>query len=234
MRWVSVLWVVAACDPTIAGSDDLYSYGADNRVLCGLSIDDKSGLSTGELEDGIARAARDDMTVHLYAHRPGQTVRVDTIETVLAAAAEHELAFHTYRELAEGKGLALSFDDQDLEGWTSLRPLFERYGARVTFFITRYHLFDDTARQQLRDLANDGHDIQYHSTSHLDAKETSRELGLEGYLAEDILPDLELMRADGYAPTAFAYPNGARSVATDGLLLRHFDLLRAMHFHCPN
>ena len=51
------------------------------------------------------------------------------------------MSFATYEELSAGEvpgSLALAFDDNGVASWTALRPLFSRYHARVTFFVTRY------------------------------------------------------------------------------------------------
>src|SRR6185503_17372050 len=98
-------------------------------------------------------------------------------------------------------------------GWHSLRPIFELYGAKVTFFISAYHALSDDDKRKLHDLANDGHSIDYHSTNHQNAETYSAEHGVDGYITDDILPDLELMLADGFDPTTFAYPFGARTAA---------------------
>ena len=41
------------------------------------------------------------------------------------------------------------------------------------------------------------------------------------------------MRADGWAPTIFAYPFGARTEATDKALEPLFTHIRAIHYTCP-
>ena len=231
-----VCTVVAGCDTSLIATDNIYSRGADHRVLCSLSVDDKTSVSVDALAAGFDRAQVERKTLHLYTHSPSDGVQPSTIESVLAGAADRGLAFVTYRELAAGAvvtGLAFSFDDRDLEGWTPLRPLFDRYRAKVTFFISAYHTFDDLAKQQLRALAADGHDIQYHSTNHQDAEEYATAHGAAAYIVDDILPDLELMRADGYAPNAFAYPFGTRTSATDAALLEHFDVIRSNYYSCP-
>lgn len=238
---VAVVAVVSGCATVLVDNDGIYSHGADGPVLCGLSVDDKTSVSGDALAAGLDRAQVEQQTLHLYTHRPMGTVDVSTIESVLAGAADRDLAFVTYRELLDqadagepaGAGLAFSFDDRDLEGWHQLRPLFDRYRAKVTFFISAYHTFDELAKQQLRDLAADGHDIEYHSTNHLAADEYAAAHGIEAYLADDIAPDLALMRADGYEPTVFAYPFGARDGAVDAAVLEHFRAVRAISYTCP-
>jgi peptidoglycan/xylan/chitin deacetylase (PgdA/CDA1 family) len=216
--------------------DEIYSRGADHYVLCGMSIDDKNSVSVDAIGAGLDRAQIDGTTLHLYAHQPTRTVEAATIEIVLASTADRGLGFATYRDLIDGEvpgSLALSFDDHDLVGWTALRPVFERYAARVTFFVSGFLDLDDEERAQLHQLAADGHDIQYHSTHHEHAAEYSAAHGVEAYLADDILPALEAMRADGFDPDVFAYPFGGRSAETDRALEPYFANLRAIRSSCP-
>ncbi len=237
MRGLALCALLWGCDASVSEMDNIYSRGADRQVLCGLSVDNKNLVSNDSIAAGLDRAQVDGTVLHLYTHRPAGTVDESTIELVLAGAADRDLGFVTYRDLVDGTaaaGLAFSFDDRDLVGWHALRPLFERYGARVTFFISAFSTLLEDELRMLRDLAADGHAIEYHSTHHLNAEEVSAAKGVDGYVAEDILPDLQRMREAGFDPTSFAYPFGARTSATDAALLQHFRLLRAIRFTCPH
>jgi hypothetical protein len=228
---------LAGCDVSLSAMDNIYSRGAEHPVLCAANVDNKNVVSADAIAAGLDRAQVDEVTIHLYTHKPAGTVDESTIEQILAAAADRGMPFVTYRELVDGtatQGLAFSFDDHDLDGWHPLRDLFDRYGAKVTFFISAYHTFSDADKAKLRDLQADGHSIDYHSTNHHDAEQYTAEFGVERYIADDILPDLELMRADGFDPKTFAYPFGSRTAETDAALLAHFPLVRASSFSCPN
>ncbi|HUS29506.1 MAG TPA: polysaccharide deacetylase family protein [Kofleriaceae bacterium] len=237
MRLVAVLVLLAGCDVTLSAMDQIYSHGADHPVLCAFNVDNKNAVSADSIAAGLDRAQAEHVVLHIYTHRPEGTVDESTIEQIVAGAADRGMPFVTYRDLVAGtatEGLALSFDDHDIGGWHALRPMFDLYGAKVTFFISAFHVFDDNARMLLRDLFLDGHSIDYHSTEHRNAETYSAEFGVERYIADDIVPDLELMRADGYDPTTFAYPFGARTAATDAALLKLFPLVRASSFDCPH
>ncbi len=58
---------------------------------------------------------RDGEIIELYAHNPGGTAKLETLEHVLAGASARGLAFVTYADFARGEarapGLALSFDN---------------------------------------------------------------------------------------------------------------------------
>jgi hypothetical protein len=228
---------IAACaDTSLASHDDIYSHGADHFVLCAASIDDTYGITVAEIGDALDRAQADDATLHLYTHTPGETIAIATLEGTLAAVAAREMRFATYDDLSGGEvpgSLALSFDDRGIAAWTAMRPLLDRYHARVTFFISGFLTLSEDERAQIQQLAADGHDIEYHSTSHLDAEEYATANGVDAYLAADIIPALEAMRADGYATTIFAYPFGTRTAATDAALSQYFVHLRAIRSRCP-
>jgi len=228
--------LLGGCETTIVGYDDIYEQGASQFVECSMNVDDKNAVSLDEIGASLDRAQLDETTLQLYAHKDPGTVEPALIETVLAAAADRRIKFVTYAELAEHPvpaSLALSFDDHDLAGWSALRPTFDRYGAKVTFFVSSYPTFTDEMKAELRALAADGHDIEYHSTTHQNAEEYSKEHGVDAYVADDIVPGLEAMRADGWAPTMFAYPFGARTDATDEALRPLFQHVRAIHSTCP-
>lgn len=228
---------LAGCASPLDEIDNIYSHGADHRVLCGIGIDDKYMVSTDAIAAGLDRATVDETILHLYAHKPNNSIDVSTIEQVVAGAADRGMPFVTYTDLADGTatyGLALSFDDHDVVGWNTLLPMFALYGARVTFFISHYTRINDEERRLLRNLADAGHAIEYHSTFHLSAESYTAEHGVEAYIAHDILPGLEAMRAAGYNPRVFAYPFSARTAAIDEAVLEHFALARGGYHNCPH
>jgi peptidoglycan/xylan/chitin deacetylase (PgdA/CDA1 family) len=143
----------------------------------------------------------------------------------------------TYEELTLHPvpgSLALSFDDHAVASWSALRPMFASYHAQVTFFVSLFTELSDDERAQLRQLADDGHDIEYHTTNHLNAVDYAAAHGVAGYVADEIVPALDAMRAAGYATTVFAYPFGARNAEIDEALTPYFSLLRGIRgASCP-
>ena len=236
-RVILVAAALAGCDVTLSEIDNIYSRGADHPVLCAISIDNKNTVSTDAISIGLDRATIDQTVLHLYSHKPNGTIDESTLEQVVAGAADRNMTFVTYADLADGtatQGLALSFDDHDMVGWNSLLPMFELYGARVTFFVSAYTYITDADRLLLRNLEAAGHAIEYHSTAHEDAESYSAAFGVDAYIADDILPGLAAMRADGYNPRVFAYPFGRRNAETDAAILEHLPLIRASTFNCPH
>lgn len=232
-----VLAALVACNvATLSSHDELYSHGADHLVLCAQNIDDAYHIAVPEIADALDRAQADGTTLHLYTHVPGDTISTSAVEAVLAAVADRNMSFATYNDLEAREvpgSLALAFDDHSVAAWFALRPMFDHYRARVTFFVSAFPTLGDDERAELEQLAGDGHDIEYHSTGHFDAVSYSTMFGMDAYLSADIVPALDAMRAAGYAPTVFAYPYGARNPATDAALSPTFSHLRAIRSTCP-
>lgn len=223
--------------------DEIFYDWTPRDVLCAANIDERGGNDLDTIYAGLARARDRGEVLQLYGHQPGDlaagaTVAVDKVEAILARADELGLQFFTSPELvADGAGtggLALSFDDAHIDDWWWLRPTFQRYHARATFFISRYAQWDDRMKGELADLAADGHSIQAHSVGHLRAPEYVTEHGLDAYMADEALPSIDLLVADGYPITDYAYPFGARTGELDRALLAHVARLRSISFSLDN
>ena len=120
--------------------------------------------------------------------------------------------------------LCLTFDDSRFADWEAALPIFAAHGAHATFFA--YHGIDENAVASLRKLSEAGHSIGLHGLKHQVAPDAVAKLGEEGYLADEIEPQLAACRAAGLHVRSFAYPMSRHTPQTDALLLRHFDRLR--------
>ena len=115
----------------------------------------------------------------------------------------------------DSSGILLAFDDDYFEGWESNFDLFDRYGARVTFFVQgNLTSFAFSALKR-------GHDVGFHSLNHLNLPTVSREV----FLQETIYP-LSSFRSAGIPLTSFAYPYGLSESWMHDELLRFFRVLR--------
>ncbi|MBC8153641.1 MAG: polysaccharide deacetylase family protein [Bacteroidetes bacterium] len=127
---------------------------------------------------------------------------------------------------AHPAGIALSFDDRFIGEWYQLRPLFRKYNARATFYITQFDSLTPLEITQLKTLRQDGHEIGCHGAIHTNSVHYVRQHSMPQYLDAEIYPALRSMHKHGFRPTSFAHPGGAHTDAIDGELLNHFVLLR--------
>ncbi len=133
----------------------------------------------------------------------------------------------TERRSDPSGGVALSFDDHFIREWYQLRPLFNRYKARVTFFVTCPDTLSAEDAALLRQLQSDGHEIGFHGTIHGSARQLLQSSGVKGYLETEINPGLTYLHQAGLYPTSYAHPGGNQTTPTDeALLARGFVLLR--------
>lgn len=226
------LLALTACHYEVGEADSAFYRWDQRQIHCAINIDSYARISTASIETGLDRARDRGEVLELYAHDPWTTVTWEAIEAVLAGARERGLSFVTYADMVydrrpNGGGIALSFDDHYLDAWLSGRELFKRYNARLTFFISGW---SPSARDELRVLADDGHDIEAHSVKHLRGPVVVEERGLSAYISDEVLPSIEVLRQDGFDVQAYSYPFGARTSETDQAILHHVPLLRSVTF----
>lgn len=120
-----------------------------------------------------------------------------------------DFTFENCRPVAfeELKGvLLLSFDDRNFDGWKAAVPLFAKYGAHATFFVSGN--IDNTAVSTMKYLIDCGHTVGLHGLNHANADAYVDEHGVEAYWNDDVRPQVEKCMV-GYvdACNSFAYPN---------------------------
>ncbi|MDR0524472.1 MAG: polysaccharide deacetylase family protein [Spirochaetaceae bacterium] len=115
----------------------------------------------------------------------------------------------------DAAGLLLAFDDNYQEIWESKLDLFDRYKARVTFFVQGQVC--DFCLQALRR----GHDVGYHTLNHLNLPKVSREV-----FFEECFSAVAEFRQKDVPLTSFAYPFGLSEPWMHEELLQTFRLLR--------
>jgi len=209
----------------------------DRRVLCSQSVDDMTQDAEWDTARDELDLARTRGSVALFhAHVPGETVTVAGLERFFRDVAARGLAYVTYPELvpgAGGGGVALGFDDQNVESWHSIRDLMLSHGARVTFFVSRFSQLSGAQRDMLAELAADGHAIEAHGVHHLNAETMIPKIGVDGYVADEVLPSITILQEAGYQPTSFAYPFGRSTDAADEAILQLTGKLRVSPGSCP-
>lgn len=237
VRWlaaVAALVVTASCQQDIAQVDSAYSRPDEVRAMhCSIDIDAVTRNDDASIDGGLDRARDRGEILELFAHDPGATIPWDTVEHLLAGAQARGLHFVTYADLAHGTapaggGLAFAFDDDHVAAWLDGEAMFARYGARLTFFLTRYARLQPDEKAGVAQLAADGHDIEPHSVSHLRGPEYVEDKGLDAYMGDEVQPSIDVLQDDGYVLTTYAYPYGARTDETDRAILGRIGQLRSV------
>lgn len=134
---------------------------------------------------------------------------------------------HYRQHRAAQASLCLSFDDYSVDEWFTLRELFLKYDARVTFFVTKFDTLTAAQVQKLRILQQDGHEIAFHGARHFLSEHYIKKYSMDQYLQEEIVKGLKVMADSGFRTTSFAYPYSAKYWFTDKELLNYFYVLRS-------
>ncbi|NIJ51075.1 polysaccharide deacetylase family protein [Dyadobacter arcticus] len=130
-------------------------------------------------------------------------------------------------KIANKSGVAISFDDHFINEWYALRPLFQKYNAKVTFFITCPDSLSTDEITKLKQLEKDGHEIGFHSTTHGKSTELIAAVGPAKYADLELKPGLKHMAAAGFSPTSYAHPGGNHNDKVDSVLTAYgFKILR--------
>jgi len=120
-----------------------------------------------------------------------------------------------WKPSAGDAGILLSFDDDYMETWEQYLDLFDKYGAKVTFFIMgQYDPFCTIALSR-------GHDVGFHTLNHLDLRSLSR----EDFDREAII-SAESFRQEGIPVSSLAFPYGFSDTWMHEALLEHYSVLR--------
>ncbi|QDV51265.1 polysaccharide deacetylase family protein [Gimesia fumaroli] len=140
----------------------------------------------------------------------------------------------TTRKPLPSAGVVLTFDDRNMNQWVKQIPLFQKYDAKVTFFVDHFHTLKPQQIVALKQLQAAGHAIGCHGVKHRKAVDFVREHGIERYLQDEINPAVKRMTDAGIKPTAFAYPSSSRNEEIDQALLKTFRHLRGGTGLAPN
>jgi len=223
MRLAVLLVALACCGRTPLVDEPGAFYTWDDRSIhCAAEIDDSDGIPMSSITDALDRAQADGSVLELLVHRPGVSMTREEFSTLLDAITERQLPFLTVKDMLAGParaGVALMFDDAYPDIWLGVEDLLEQHGAHVTLYITWYGRLDQTSKDKIRELADDGHDIEAHTVNHLRGPNYVEAHGLDAYIADEIVPSFELLRADGYDPVSLAYPFGMRTDEIDHAIL---------------
>ena len=119
-------------------------------------------------------------------------------------------------EDSKKSGVVLGFDDYYPMTWEQHFDLFDKYGATVTFFV-----LGDTVSDFMTHAINRGHEIGYHTISHLRLSELSKE-----QFFEETISRISIFRDAGVVLTSFAYPFGNYETWMHSELLQYYKIVR--------
>ena len=216
LRWLMALVVVAGCGdselPDYKGYDqDPYWHWDGQANVGAYSLDQLSPHALDLIRHRIDTL--DDRVLVLYGHTQINGVSNETLDAVFARAREDGVDILTFADLAAGgpprPGIAVTFDDMEIDEWYGMRDLFAKYDARATFFVAKYPEWTEDGRQKLHTLFDEGHSIEAHGLHHVNICAYTAEHGLDAYITDEVLPSVDLLRDDGFAPVSYAFPGGA-------------------------
>jgi len=173
---------------------------------------------------------------YIYANVQGYKVIYDLKHAVKSGNGEYTVPFsiegiegiegneglHPARELIlkwkpgnDNTGILLSFDDDYFESWQKAFPLFDKYGAHITFFVK------GRPNQFCLKAVKKGHEIAYHTKSHVDLRRLHKTRW-----KEETQSELPYYKQEGIEIGSFAYPFGFYDDWMHGELKEFFNFLR--------
>ncbi|HEX3759455.1 MAG TPA: polysaccharide deacetylase family protein [Kofleriaceae bacterium] len=210
-------------NPPYYAWDDLAAVGAFN-------IDKMSPDSRAMLHAVDSVRGSDDVVL-FYGHDPPQMTHFDTIDALLTRAEQDGLATLTFADLAAGgsprSGICLSFDDTEVDAWYEMRDLLARHHAHISLFVTEYARFTDEQRAKLHTLYVEGHSIEAHGIHHVHSLTYIAAHGVDALVTQEIQPSIDILRADGFTPVAYAHPYGEHTRELDEALAHRIRFARA-------
>ena len=214
--------VLVGCESPIDDQPGAF-YTWDNRTVhCAVEIDADAKNDLNSILDGVDHAKDNGSVLELLVHRPGESMGWSEFEQMLSGIQERGVPFLTVADMANGPaqaGVALMYDDAWLAPWMASVPLLQKYGARVTLYITWYTRLQPSERDEIRQLAAMGNDIQAHSVSHIRGSDYVDDHGIDAYVADEVVPSIDVLTNDGYTVTSYAYPFGMRTDEMDRAIL---------------
>ena len=128
-------------------------------------------------------------------------------------------------------GVVLTFDDFTVSNWHKLLPIFEKYDARATFYITQPYEFNAEKQQMVLDLYEASNEIACHSYRHFNALNFTDTSDIETYITREILSSLQWFNTTlGIPLHTFSYPYGSRNDMLDNALLNYFTTIRGTSY----
>ena len=164
-------------------------------VLCYHHIKDWTAKTSDRAKDYIVPVNTFREQMKMLADSGYQTILPDQLHNYLAYNAPLPL-----------KPVMLTFDDTDLEQYTVALPEMKKHGFKGVFFIMTVSLNRPNymTREQVKTLADEGHEIGSHTWDHRNVKQYTA----EDWVTQIEKPTKQLTAITGKPVRYFAYPFG--------------------------
>ncbi len=122
------------------------------------------------------------------------------------------------------KGIVFLIDDAYVEDFYQLKHYryIQENKIQMTYFICKRPQLPDYKKNIIKVFQNDGHEIAFHGTHHINAIKYLKNHSIEEYINYEILPGLNEMYKDGLDIVDFSYPYGAHTPELDSVLFNRF------------
>lgn len=129
-------------------------------------------------------------------------------------------------------GLAITWDVENrgsLAAWYEDRDHVNRFGVPFTFYVCVPTLSDEDVAI-LKEFRQDGHEIGFHSRSHMNPVSYIYVKGhtIDEYLNLEIIPGIEDFQSHDLELRSYAFPSAQHFTKLDNRLYEYFDSLRSV------
>ncbi len=134
------------------------------------------------------------------------------------------------------KGIVFMIDDAYVEDFYQQNHynFIQHNHIKMTYFICKYPHLSQRKKTIIKIFQNDGHEIGFHGTHHINAVNYLQNHTIDQYINYEILPGLKAMLNDGLEVIDFSYPYGAHTPELDSVLFHkyfYFIKLGAIHYN---